>query len=86
MNIGGERQIESYQITDKSQETDDDKTYIIILFDVHPPVGKHTTDYDTDNGEPGKLYTDKFFILHHFLIENFFQYMLGCQKCFHYCD
>ena len=63
MYVGGERQVESYQIADQSDEPDDDKTYIIILFDVHPPVGEYAAGYYTDHGEPVQLNAYQLFIL-----------------------
>ena len=83
MYVGGERQVESYQIADQSDEPDDDKTYIIILFDVHPPVGEYAAGYYTDHGEPVQLNAYQLFILHNFFVKDLFQYVLGSQKCFH---
>ena len=83
MYVGGKRQIKSCQITGQSDESDDDETYIIIPFDMHPPIREYAADYYTDNSKPRQLPAYQLLILHHFLIKNFFQYMLGCQKCFH---
>ena len=52
MYVGGKRQIKSYQITGQSDESDDDETYIVIPFDMHPPIGEYATGYDPDDGEP----------------------------------